>query len=1407
MTFFRNVLLAMLTLVGALPAGAQDKPPDKTKHAPVLRRGASHAAPASRQATTQLGSTFDAGDAYPTPAGPRKLLRLAGAVALCADCESPEFHRQLAGPGLPLAGFTPAGRRAHGVTILNSSPAEKQRQLKQPATLDALLRSVRATAAGRSANPVFIDPDTGLRLIATSDLILRLKPGVDARQFFGADWARAQPLWGTTDQFVLTLPDATAEEIFTAVRRHAARPEVEWAEPNFIMQIARMFTPDDALFTDQWHLQNTGQFGGKAGADAGLAGAWDISSGRSNIVIAILDDGVQINHPDLAANIFTNPGEIPGNGIDDDHNGFIDDVHGWDFFANDSDPNPANDLDNHGTSLAGVAAGLGNNGLGISGAAPGCRILPLKMLTGEDGIPVTEVSRVLYYAAGLNLQGESVWRGADIINISLTFSKTAAVDAALNAAATKGRGGKGCAILCAAGNSAGAWVPFEVEIPEPATYTLRWEFSKDVDDQLNTGADTVWLDNIVFPNGTIESFEEGGLPPGWTTGGHAPWFNVVDGVLGNHALTGWTGPGSHSLRAGHITHNQSNYVEVTTDLDRGTLRFWAWTESEAGQNPNGEFQGSDVFHFLVDGTEIDFDFGVPILETNVAYPANHPMTFAVGASTDFDFRSDYSQFGGALDFVAPSDGGNASITTTDRTGADGYNAATGADGDYAYDFGGTSAATPLASGVAALVLSTNPYLTLADLRALLRSTCDHIGEAYYDDTGFNPFYGYGRLNAERAVKRARPNLIITVAATPNPVVVGDTTTYTLSVRNNGPSISGPVNITNQLPACVEPGPITPPPSERTGVQLVFHAAPMASGALLTYRIVVTNLAPATNVNIASVGTDIPESTLADNIVTNITTVLPVPLISIGNATVLEADAAATNAVFLVSLSNPSTHIITVRYAAVSGAATRGRDFAAASGPLRFAPGETTKTIKVRVLPDRLDEDDENFFVNLSAPVNAILSESQGIGRILDNDPLPSLSVSDVTRTEGNAGTAPVVFKVRLSVPSGRPVSMQFETASGSAIEGMDFVRTNGTLVFAPGKTLLTIPVRIIGETLPETNETFFLNLSNPIAATLADAQGVCTIVNNDAAPRLFISDTTVTEGDADATHAVFNVRLTRASELTVLVNFATTNGSAGSLDFIATNGVLTFAPGETNQVIIVPVLGDTLSESNETFSVRLSAPANAVLGDALGLGTILDNDPLPALSIGNATVVQVPGATTNAVFRVELSTVSGRTVTLRFATSNGTAVTSVDFVPRSGALTFPPGTTHQDISVIVSRATAGETNEVFSVNLSAPVNATLAEAQGIGTILIEPPAAMSLLSLSPLRISEVRLVNGTSRVRFQTEAGRSYRVEHRADLSDGGGWQPLPGAETLAGTGGVLEATGRTTGESRQGFYRVLIVP
>jgi hypothetical protein len=172
------------------------------------------------------------------------------------------------------------------------------------------------------------------------------------------------------------------------------------------------------------------------------------------------------------------------------------------------------------------------------------------------------------------------------------------------------------------------------------------------------------------------------------------------------------------------------------------------------------------------------------------------------------------------------------------------------------------------------------------------------------------------------------------------------------------------------------------------------------------------------------------------------------------------------------------------------------------------------------------------------------------------------------------------------------------------------------------------------------------------------------------------------------------------------------------LDYVAASGTVVFPPGSTNQKLIVKVIGDLLNESSETFEVDLFSPTNAAIIDNVGVGRILNDDPFPILRISDVTVTEPsPGQIVSAVFDISLSAPSGLPVSVNFVTSNGTAVAEQDYSPQSGRVTFPLGATNVQISIPVFGDKAAESAENFFINLSAPINASLEDAQGQGTIL------------------------------------------------------------------------------------------
>ncbi|MBE9011872.1 VCBS repeat-containing protein, partial [Pseudanabaenaceae cyanobacterium LEGE 13415] len=344
-----------------------------------------------------------------------------------------------------------------------------------------------------------------------------------------------------------------------------------------------------------------------------------------------------------------------------------------------------------------------------------------------------------------------------------------------------------------------------------------------------------------------------------------------------------------------------------------------------------------------------------------------------------------------------------------------------------------------------------------------------------------------------------------------------------------------------------------------------------------------------------------------------------PTISIGTVAVSEGNDNFVNATFTVSLSNPSDQTIEVNYATVDGTAqVSDNDYDSASGTLRFLPGTTSQQITVRIRGDRKFEPDEFFTIRLSSPVNADLftAPNQGVGTIQSDDFRPTISIDDTTllpAVEGNSGTTPARFTVRLSNPSNEAVTVRYVTRNITANDS-DFtaVTTPTLLTFAPGQTEQFIDLEIIGDTRFEPDETFSIELSDPTNAQISTGRTVATIRNDDPVPQVSIAavPTSKSEGNDGITSFTFEVSLSDASYVPITVNYTTVDGTAttANKDYLQATETLTFAPGETKKTITINVLGDTEFEGNETFQIRLSNPNNATLQSTLATATILEDD-------------------------------------------------------------------------------------------------------------------------------------------------------------------------------------------------------
>jgi len=394
--------------------------------------------------------------------------------------------------------------------------------------------------------------------------------------------------------------------------------------------------------------------------------------------------------------------------------------------------------------------------------------------------------------------------------------------------------------------------------------------------------------------------------------------------------------------------------------------------------------------------------------------------------------------------------------------------------------------------------------------------------------------------------------------------------------------------------------------------------------------------------------------------------------------------------------------------------------------------------------------------------------------------IPTLSVDNVTVTEGDSGTVAADFVVNLSEASDQPVTVEYSTANGTATAGSDYTAQSGTITFAAGETSKIVSVPVIGDTTVESNETFRLNLSNPSNGTIADAQGVGTISNDDSSTppantplrieaedyiSFFDKSSGNTGGafrsddvDIQATTDVgggYNVGWIQQGEwLTYDANIP----EAGTYDIVArvasaqsgTRSLKVSVGGESETLSFggtggwqnwtdVTAQGVNLSAGSQ--QLRLDMLSNSFNVNYIDIIPSNSSPTPPTLSINDVSLTEGNSGTKNATFTVNLSDASTQSVSVNYATANDTAIAGSDYTAKSGTLNFSPGQTSKTFTVPIIGDTLDEANETFKVNLSQANNATIADGQGVGTIIDNDD---STPVLSQLSINDVSVTEGDS---------------------------------------------------------------
>jgi subtilisin family serine protease/Ca2+-binding RTX toxin-like protein len=867
---------------------------------------------------------------------------------------------------------------------------------------------------------------------------------------------------------IWTLSGKTSVE--TALATYKNSPTFEYIEPDYIVTTAATF-PNDPGFPQLWGLHNTGQGGGTPDADIDAPEAWDIQTGNPNLVIGVIDTGVDYNHPDLVGNIWTNSGEIANDGIDNDNNGYIDDIRGWDFAYNDNNPM---DVQGHGTHVSGTIAGKGNNGVGVTGVAWNAKIMPLKFLNDQgSGTLSAAISAINYATAkGVKLTNNS-WGGGG-------YSQ--ALYDAINAA-----GQQGALFIAAAGNSS---QNTDINPAYPASYNLANIISvasttntDGLSSFSNYGLTSVDLGApgsgiySTLPNNSYGTYSGTSMASPHVAGAAAlvwsqnpTWtaqqvknalMNTGDSIA---ALAGKTVSGKrlnvfNALAAANLPSVTVSVSPATVQEDGATNLVYTFTRTNLNLSSplTVNFGASGIANAAPVGSD-PADYSV-ITNSSVTFNPTTKLgtvTFAANATTATVVVDPIA------DTLAEIQNETVNITVNSGTG---------------YIGGSPGAAIGTIVSEETLPIFTNPnnisipdsgagnpYPSIINVSGLtgnitsLKVTLTNLSHTYSDDIDVllvSPTGGKAILMSDVGGGNGLANVTLTFdpTATAN---LPDLDLITSGSYKPTDFVSG--DLFNS------PAPVGP---YGTDFSVFNNTNPNGNWSLYVMD---------------DLGGD--SGTIAGGwsllIGTSTTPTLPVITVAATDASAAETLLGTTPnpGQYTLTRTGLTTSSLTVNVA-LSGTATNGTDYTTIPTTVTFAAGSSTALVNLNVIDDTLVEGAETATLTVTSGTGYTVGTSaSAIVNIADNDP-PQVSVvaTDANAAETLLGTTPNPGQYTLTRTGPTTSSLTVNVGlTGTATNGTDYTTIPTTVTFAAGSSTALVNLNVIDDTLVEGAETATLTV-------------------------------------------------------------------------------------------------------------------------------------------------------------------------------------------------------------------------------------------------------------------------------------------------------------------------------------------